>query len=59
VRGDKGRTVKHPAVQVARHYAATTTLAGRFGLTPSDRSQLSLPAVSSPPADRDPARLLS
>jgi P27 family predicted phage terminase small subunit len=60
VRGEKGRTVKHPAAQVSRDHASTmTSLAGRFGLTPSDRAQLSLPAAPSSSAGRDQARLLS
>ena len=37
--------VKHPAMQVVRDQATLmTTIGGRFGLTPSDRSSISLPA---------------
>lgn len=44
VPGDKNRIVKNPAMQVLRDQAAIiATYAGRFGLTPSDRSQIELP----------------
>lgn len=39
---------KHPAMQIIRDQAAImTTVGGRFGLTPSDRSSLALPQEGS------------
>lgn len=41
--GAKGGQVKHPLLQVQRDALASfATLAGRFGLTPADRSKLSI-----------------
>lgn len=43
VKGDKGRMVKNPSLQILRDtQTLLTTLAGRFGLTPSDRAQLKI-----------------
>jgi P27 family predicted phage terminase small subunit len=55
VRGDKGKMVKNPALQVARDTAQTIrAFAQEFGLTPSSRSGIELP----PTADFDEARRL-
>lgn len=49
VEGDRGR-VKHPAMQVLRDQAMIlATLAGRFGLSPSDRAQIEMPAPAGGP----------
>jgi len=41
VKGDKGRLVKNPALQVARDATKEMlSIGARFGLTPSDRGQL-------------------
>lgn len=51
VSGDGGRTVKHPAMQVLRDQAMIlATLSGRFGLSPSDRAQIEMPAPIGGPA---------
>lgn len=43
VNGDKGVRVKNPAMQLVRDTTAQmVSIGARFGLTPSDRSQLSL-----------------
>ena len=55
----RGRTVKNPAHQIVRDTAATmASLSGRFGLTPSDRAQMTLPPDRSGDG-RGPERLLS
>lgn len=47
--GDRG-AVKHPAMQVIRDQAMIlATLAGRFGLSPSDRAQIEMPAPAGGP----------
>lgn len=59
VEGYRGSQVKNPAHQVARDsWSQFEKLAGRFGLTPSDRAQLSVDAPAAMQA-KDPSRLLS
>src|SRR5690606_37703889 len=56
--GDKERLVKNPAAQLVRDYAGiAATFLGRFGLTPSDRSRLSVNQDKSPGSGAE--RLLS
>ena len=51
--GLHGGKVKHPAVSIVTGYAQVMLSYGaRFGLTPSDRSQLKVERSSAAPADR-------
>ena len=53
VPGAAGGVVKNPACQLVRDYAQIMSVqAARFGLTPSDRSQLKVERSSAAPADR-------
>ena len=53
VTGPYGGVVKNPACQLVRDYAQIMSVqAARFGLTPSDRSQLKVERTSAAPADR-------
>jgi P27 family predicted phage terminase small subunit len=53
VKGYRGSRVKHPAHQVARDaWAMFLQAAARFGLTPSDRSQLDVGGKQAHPAER-------
>lgn len=55
--GMKGGQVKHPLLQVQRDALTSfATLAGRFGLTPSDRAKLSIGGSDEP---KGAERLLS
>ena len=57
VEGYRGAVVKNPACQVARDSWATSIQgASRFGLTPTDRSQLSVDTTEDP---EGPERLLT
>lgn len=50
--GHNNRTSKHPAGQIARdNLSLFNNLAARFGLTPSDRSKLTIDGQAQRPAD--------
>lgn len=51
--GSQGQAKKNPACQLVRDYAGiVATYGGRFGLTPSDRSRISVGEAKSEPKER-------
>lgn len=59
VKGDRGTTVKNPALQIVRDQALIiATLSGRFGLTPSDRASIEMPPGATNPSSSGAAAIL-